>query len=623
MPKYFYSALAFSLLLMSACTQTPTATAPTASPTPAPSTLPSAKPSAPVLKPAGLKLDLTNGQGVIGGQLLDAQSGQLLKIPVQIRVTGPDQNKLEVTQQETRDGLFSLVLKKGVTPAINQPVRVTVVAQASGFFAASTTLNLTDSRHDSFALKLVSTERAPQGVAVASAAAEAAGGVLNQPFALSATESQSQSLARFALGAGTVLRDASGQALSGPLETHVGYFSNTTARSLDAFPGGFAPVVSQNGQDSNGYFITGGFVSVEISDSSGRKAAQFSQPAEITIQIPGGTVNPETGRPVAAGDTIGIWSHDPNTGKWSGEGTGKVSGPDSKGHFNVTYAASHLSYWNIDWHNSAVCNPKVRLAWDSANQIPVQVSLKFEGQDWYTPTNLLADPENQLYNVPIEKNLTFVASYNNREVGRQEVRLDASCADVNLNISTANLPAMRPVPVDLTLSGQTRFSRNEVATLIDRFGLAADLRERILNYTHPAGSSAPFTFSEEALRALEALGATRIRELKSLIETQIRPTTYLYYKTSNPNDWQWQWAYFDQGEATLNLIEGQTYDFSGAIYYNNRWYYVQQSLSLSAGQSRLRLDLQDAELTLDAVRDYLNQLIPGGVGTLNPTPGMS
>jgi hypothetical protein len=612
-PQLFSSIFAASLFLI-ACNQNPAPITPATQPSATKTALPTAtpQPQATAIKPivnAGLALDLTQGRGVIGGQLFDAKTQMLLKSPVKLSVTGPDSNKIEKTQFETQNGLFSLVLKSGVEPALNQPIRVTVVAEAEGFFSASAGLNITDRKHDAFVLKLVNQKDAPAGVGTADAQTDASAGKLNQALNISANENQSKSLASFALKAGTELKDASGQALSGKIQTHIGYFSNTTPGSLGAFPGGFAPQVSQNGLDSNGYFITGGFVSVDMVDQSGRKASQFSQPAEVTIQIPQGTRNPETGKVIANGDTIGIWSHDPRTGKWSGEGQGKVTGPESNGHFNVSYQASHLSYWNIDWHNSAVCNPKVLLNWDSPNRVGVRVSLQFEGQDWYTPSNILSDPENQLFNVPINKRLNFIAKYNEKELGSTQVTLDQGCADVTLQLQTASLPAMHRLPVELSLSGQTRFTRQELSDIADQFGLSSEIKTKVLNYTHPADPNLPFQFSDKALIDLEALGAQQIRELKSMVETKIRPTTYLYYKKADPNDWEYQWAMFESGKAELSLVDNQSYEFSGVILYNDQWYNINQTVKVSPEMKTLVLDMQNAQLTVNAVRSYLSGLL--------------
>lgn len=65
--------------------------------------------------------------------------------------------------------------------------------------------------------------------------------------------------------------------------------------------------------------MTGGFTSIELTDEKGNKAATFSNPMEITMQIPKGTINPDTGKEIKTGDKIGIWSYDTTTGQWKYE----------------------------------------------------------------------------------------------------------------------------------------------------------------------------------------------------------------------------------------------------------------------------------------------------------------
>ncbi|PKL76125.1 MAG: hypothetical protein CVV27_11900, partial [Candidatus Melainabacteria bacterium HGW-Melainabacteria-1] len=371
--------LATSLLL--ACQPNPQQPAQTAKPTPSPTLAPST---------AGA-VDLLQGRQLVSGQLFDAKSRALVQVETEIRITGADAAKLEQTGFKTSNGLIGLVLKPGVKPSSATPLHLTVVAEAAGYFVGSAQVHLSDSL-ESFSLNLTSRTQPPPGVGTASDNQGAAGlnGELSKGIQLQAAANGS--FASFALAPGAVLKNANGQPLSGPLQTHVGYFSNTTPESLNAFPGGFAPDgVSADGQSQQGYFVTGGFVSVDITDGAGNKAAQFSQPAQVTIQIPAGTTNPDTQQPVKAGDTIGIWSHDTTTGKWSLEGQGQVLA-GSNGNFDVTYAVSHLSYWNLDWFYGDRCNPELKLNWDSDNHVPVMMSLLMDDANWYTHSNLLQDP---------------------------------------------------------------------------------------------------------------------------------------------------------------------------------------------------------------------------------------
>lgn len=424
--KFMFLALSFSLLA-GACQ--PTSTPQPATPgKPQASASPSPGASA---APAGTPVNLTQNRQLVAGQLLDAASGKLVTAPTTLRVTGPDANKLETTALQTRNGLFSLALKAGVSPNSKAPLHLTLVADAEGYFTGSAQLHLSDTR-EAFQLQLTDRQHPPAGVGTGSdhSAATGADGSLQKALTVSAPVQGVA--AAFQLPAGAKLTDSQGQPLSGNLQTHVGYFSNQTPQSLNAFPGGFAPEsVNRNGQPAEGYFVTGGFVSVDITDSQGRKAAQFSQPAAVTVQIPAGTLNPDTGKPVKAGDQVPIWSHNTETGQWSQEGTGTAQAAAS-GHFDVTYNVSHLSYWNLDWFYSDRCNPQLRLNWDSDNHIPVQMELLMDDANWYTHSNILHDAVNELYNVPLGKPMTFVAKYQSKEVGRTTLTLGQSCGPITL-----------------------------------------------------------------------------------------------------------------------------------------------------------------------------------------------
>lgn len=589
-------ALSLSLLLASACQ--PKVSQPTQPARPSPSSAPA--------DPNAIAVNLSQGRQQVAGQLMDAASGALVNVPTRIRVTGPGAAMLEQTEFSTDNGLLALTLKANVKPSREQPLRLTLVAEAEGYFTGSAQLQLDDAR-EAFVLSLTHRQNPPEGVGTASdSSAQASNGTLNGAIDLQASTQGVN--ARFALPNGSTLTDANGQPLNGQLQTHVGYFSNLTPESLNAFPGGFAPDRVSNSPEAEGYFVTGGFVSVDITDSSGKKAAHFSQPATVTIQIPAGTPNPDTGQPVKAGDRIPIWSHSTETGQWSLEGQGAVTAGNN-GHFDVTYAVSHLSYWNLDWFMSERCNPQLNLNWDSENRVPVLMELLMDDANWYTHSNILQDPVNHLYNVPVGKEMTFVAKYLNQEVGRKVVSLDQSCQPITVDIQTSGLPALRTVPLQVSLGSQTRFTRAEVENLASRFGLNATLTQNILAYTHPSDPAALFAFDTAAYAELKRLGVSddQLQMMRSLLEQTYRPTMYLgYYQAADP--WGSNWVWLEDGQAEVTLTEGQDYQFYGHIYYNNRYFWVNQSLRLEPGQTELRLEIRDLELTLEVVRTLLSQI---------------
>ncbi|MBF2054869.1 MAG: hypothetical protein IGS03_15590 [Candidatus Sericytochromatia bacterium] len=589
-------ALSLGLLLASACQ--PQASQPTQPAQPGPSSAPA--------DPNAIAINLNQGRQQVAGQLMDAARGELVTAPTRIRVTGPGAAMLEQTELSTQNGLLALTLKANVKPSRENPLRLTLVAEAEGYFTGSVQLQLDDAR-EAFVVRLTDRSNPPQGVGTASdSSAQASNGTLTQAIDLQASTQGVN--ARFALPNGSTLTDASGQPLSGQLQTHVGYFSNLTPESLNAFPGGFAPDSVSNSPEDEGYFVTGGFVSVDITDSSGKKAANFSQSATVTIQIPAGTPNPDTGLPVKAGDTIPIWSHSTQTGQWSLEGQGTVAA-GSNGNFDVTYAVSHLSYWNLDWFMSDRCNPQLNLNWDSENHVPVLMELLMDDENWYTHSNILQDPVNHLYNVPVGKEMTFVAKYLNQEVGREVVTLNQSCQPITVDIQTSGLPALRTVPLQVSLGSQTRFTRAEVENLASRFGLNNTLIQNILAYTHPTDPTALFAFDDAAYAELKRLGVNddQLQMMRSLLDQTYRPTMYIgYYQESDP--WGSNWVSLEEGQGQVTLAEGQDYTFYGHIYYNDRYFWINQTLRLEPGQTELRLDIRDVDLTLEVVRTLLGQI---------------
>ncbi|MEZ0373725.1 MAG: hypothetical protein ACAI44_31830 [Candidatus Sericytochromatia bacterium] len=594
--------LAASLLLAVACQ-------PAVPPTPIkPSNTPSSvKPSS---RPAGTAVDLLQGHQIISGQLLDAKTHQRVQAETAVRVTGPDAAKVESTSFQTSDGQLGLVLKKGVQPSATAPLHLTVVADAKGYFTGSTRVDISDNQ-TAFALNLTSTSQPPNGVGTASdtQANADASGMLTTGINLQANAGNAQ--ASFFLNSGTQLTDANGQPLTGPLQTQVGYFSNTTEESTAAFPGGFLTNVNINGASDDGYFVTGGFVSVDITDASGKKAAQFSKPANVTIQIPAGTINPETGKPVQSGDKIGIWSHNTTSGKWSQEGEGTAVS-STNGNFNVNYDVNHLSYWNLDWFNNDVCNPVVKLGWDSANHVPVHVDLKIDGLNdasQFHPSSLLADEENELFNVPLNKSLEFTAHFGQKQVGQTTVTLDQSCGPITLNISTADLPKLHTLPVKVTLASQTAFTREDVDVLCDRFGVSDDVKAKVLAYTHPGDPNALFTFNDKAVQDVQNLGvsAQQAEGLKFLLSQTYDPSGYLsYYIEAEPESYAF--TNVTDGTGQVTVFDNQEYVFGGQFYFGDHYYYIEKKITIKPGDTEVRVDLQDVELTIEIVKGFLAKL---------------
>jgi hypothetical protein len=122
---------------------------------------------------------------------------------------------------------------------------------------------------------------------------------------------------------------------------------------LENFPGGMNSAVTADG--NSGYFLTAGFVSVEVTDASGTQAKKIDNGGGfiMRINIPDGIVDPNTDLPVKEGDSIPIYTYDEKIMTWIPEttngGVGTVKSDPVTGGLYVIHTTNHFSTWNLGW----------------------------------------------------------------------------------------------------------------------------------------------------------------------------------------------------------------------------------------------------------------------------------
>ena len=152
-------------------------------------------------------------------------------------------------------------------------------------------------------------------------------------------------------------------------------FSNDEANSLAAFPGGFAPTVTQeNGTIANdGAFISGGFAQFNLTDNAtGQALKKFDKELELAIDLPKGSKDPQ-GKVLTAGDKYDVWSFDETNGKWVFETSGLIEEKDTD-NFTVKFKTNHLSYWNLDFY-VPTCTGTLNLGRSATDTRPLKVTL--------------------------------------------------------------------------------------------------------------------------------------------------------------------------------------------------------------------------------------------------------
>lgn len=244
--------------------------------------------------------------------------------------------------------------------------------------------------------------------------------------------------AAITLPSGTALLAVNEAGESVPLtsapEVAIGYYSNealaegetdaTPAESaIDYFPGGLAVDLQGNDGATEGDFLTGGFVAIEITDDAGNKVKTFGKnddgsdkSIEVKMQVDVNTNNAcpmvfgtsdiEQGavtafaedaskatdgayfkqgvceasaaaRKIESGDIIPIWSYEETAGSWQFESYGvAVENADNAAILDVVVQVNHLSFWNLDYFLKGTqrCASQVRFALEDKNGNPNAVS---------------------------------------------------------------------------------------------------------------------------------------------------------------------------------------------------------------------------------------------------------
>lgn len=272
----------------------------------------------------------------------------------------------ELEQSLTTSGLARLRLN-----AFFGSSELRLEVEKAGFLSNGGRFNIQSSTQNSLNIVLVSATGSAAGIEVAEAAANLSAGDLTAQ-AMDANNGN-ELLTSVRVPQNTTVLAADGTELNDDLTMTVAHFKSTDEEALNAFPGGFnvnienAADIDVNSiegarpTDSNVVFQSAGFTAIEIFDSNGNKADTFDgEGIDVTMDIPAGTINPETSQPIGPGDVIPVWSFDTDTANWNYEGTAPAQA-DGNGGLQVSYKATHLSFWNLDFFADDTCSPTVNL----------------------------------------------------------------------------------------------------------------------------------------------------------------------------------------------------------------------------------------------------------------------
>ena len=301
----------------------------------------------------------------------------------------------------------------------------------------------------------------------------------------------------------TVLKTEDGHLVSGKVKVEAVHYDDN---STESFPGGLVALASDVPANQNGTgekttqevnFVSAGFTSITIKDDKGNSVKNFGdKKITIAMTLPKTTINPESGNLVQANDQIPIWSYNVSTGKWKYEELGKViQNPNDKNTWAVIYQASHLSYWNLDWHYSPVCKPAHINITDLPANTDKITSLEIKGRGFNkTVFDYNGDGYYDLDNVPKTIPLTFSLKYDGSVKDAKSVTLGNACK-VDLTLGNVTPKAATKVKfVEICSDGSHEKVLPSIPTYILSGGawtyLGSGSKNGELNFPADSGSTA-------------------------------------------------------------------------------------------------------------------------------------
>jgi len=333
-----------------------------------------------------------------------------------------------------------------VDPSTTQALSFIVVATVDGYNSTSVHCDLPANAGYQETARMVRIGAPPVGVATVQApvgTTDATGATAATIAISTPPEPNSLGTSTLSVPQQTKITAVDGTPLTGELVATLSYFNNQDSSSLAAFPGGLdvtVPSTPTSASAASGSFVSGGFTAIELKDGSGNQAKNFSQPVAVKIDIAPGTVNPDTGAALKAGDVIPFWSYDETTGQWKSEGTVTVQSNGSGG-LQAVGNVIHLSYWNLDWfRNQDLCQSHAATIAISGNSQKLPLRLEVRASGYYHETTA-TDSTIVLANPVVGVWATITASYNGNVVGSAGPIQNLCGATVNLNV---NVPVVTP-----------------------------------------------------------------------------------------------------------------------------------------------------------------------------------
>ena len=266
---------------------------------------------------------------------------------VTIQLAGPDKDRFVTTIYTklfhlTDDGYLYIALDSTASPTPAQPLWVTVVAKAEGFYDVVRPVRVTGQALQSLTVEMVPLTDITVSQNMASADQ---GGVVTADFTLRGNLPSGNPFS-VNIARGNQGKDVVSQTVPGNLTVRSEFVDvSTTAKALAALgltdTGGIFPLTTQTGPKQTVLAVAGVAV-VDVFNQAYQLVKTFERPIQLNFPLSATFYNPFARRIVQVGDRIPVFSYDLATDRWQQETDGLVL-PYSGAILACIVSTTHLS----------------------------------------------------------------------------------------------------------------------------------------------------------------------------------------------------------------------------------------------------------------------------------------
>jgi hypothetical protein len=318
------------------------------------------------------------------GQMIETSSSSNLKI----EVISPINRLIVSTLGEYQTvftpnySFFSFSLNPySVVPTPEKPIALLIKTTIDNYLESLITLTLSEERNYNLIAKLVNLPKPPSGFIIeefADVGTTSSTGETRENISVKTTGNE----LRLEIEKGTILKDQSGQPLSGSLSVQMMWVDVSTAEGYRNVPAINQPLITENGGKTS-LFNPIAFSRVKIKDADGRTAASVAGKDMLVITALRSNIpDPEFHKPLASGDLVPSYYFDRQDGHWKFFGQDTVA--EENGQLTVVkIIRSKKSAGNENFS-------EITYSFDESTPIDIQILINLPAERPILPATITA-----------------------------------------------------------------------------------------------------------------------------------------------------------------------------------------------------------------------------------------